>query len=322
MNYWAKRLLGLIPLFFGIIFISFTVIHLAPGGPVDFKSDLNPKMSAQARDRMQALYGLNKPALVQFADWARRASLFDFGHSFSDGEKVTEKISKAIPVTLFLNGLALFFIFFIGIPIGMFGAVKKDSRPDHFFTVFTMAGFSMPTFWLSLVVMSFFGVRLHLLPVSGLFSFNFEDMTLSEKAADLARHLALPVFVSTVTGLAGISRFMRSSMLEVLRENYICTARAKGLPESKVLYGHALKNALLPVITILGLSVPGLLGGSVVFESIFSIPGMGRLFFNSVFSRDYPVIMGILVLGAVLTLIGNFLADLAYRFVDPRIRLK
>ena len=143
-----------------------------------------------------------------------------------------------------------------------------------------------------------------------------------EKVSDLAKHLILPVLVSSVTGLAGISRFMRSSMLEVLRENYIRTARAKGLPEKKVLYGHALRNALLPVITILGLSVPGLLGGSVIFESIFSIPGMGRLFFNAVFARDYPVIMGILVLGALLTLMGNFLADLAYRAADPRVGLK
>jgi peptide/nickel transport system permease protein len=186
--------------------------------------------------------------------------------------------------------------------------------------VFTFAGFSVPTFWLALLLMSFFGVRLGLLPVSGLHSLFYEEMPLWERGADMARHLILPLFVSSVTGLAGISRYMRSSMAQVLKQSYIRTARAKGLPENKIIYHHALKNALLPVITILGLSVPGLLGGSVIFETMFSIPGMGRLFFNSVFSRDYPVIMGILVLGAFLTLAGNALADLAYAYADPRIR--
>ncbi len=170
--------------------------------------------------------------------------------------------------------------------------------------------------------MSLFGVYWRILPVSGITSFVSEDFTPLERVVDMARHLVLPVFVSAITGLAGISRFMRASLLETLGQPYVRAARAKGLPENKVLYGHAVRNALLPTVTLLGLSVPGLLGGSVVFETVFSIPGMGRLFFQSVFTRDYPVIMGILVLGAVLTLLGNLAADVAYHFLDPRIRVK
>jgi peptide/nickel transport system permease protein len=279
-------------------------------------------MTAQAKAKLTELYGLDKPVLVQYGSWLKRLARFDFGRSFVDGERVTGKIGRAIPVTLFINLMALVLIFSVGVPLGVLGAVKKDSAADRAITVGVLAGYSMPTFWLALLLMSFFGVTLQILPVSGLYSLFHEEMGRVEKAVDIARHLALPLFVASVTGLAGVSRFMRSGMLQVLRENYIRTARAKGLPEKKVLYGHALKNALLPVVTILGLSIPGLLGGSVIFESIFSIPGMGRLFFNSVFARDYPVIMGILVLGAVLTLLGNLLADIAYALVDPRIRLK
>ena len=321
-KYFLQRLIGLVPLFIGITFVSFVVIHLAPGSPVEAQSALNPKMTAQAKAKLAELYGLDKPLLAQYSSWVKRLAQFDFGRSFADGEKVTAKIGRVIPVTLFINGLALLFIILIGVPLGVLGAVKKDSAADKALTLFVFAGFSMPTFWLALLLMSLFGVTWHLLPVSGLYSLFHDEMGVAQKAADIARHLALPLFVASITGLAGISRFMRSGMLQVLKENYIRTARAKGLPEKKVLYGHALKNALLPIVTILGLSIPGLLGGSVIFESIFSIPGMGRLFFNSVFARDYPVIMGILVLGAFLTLIGNFLADAAYAFVDPRIRLK
>ena len=310
----------MVPLFFGVTFVCFVVVHLAPGSPVGARSDLNPKMTAQAREKLQQLYGLDKPLGTQYIRWLSQLVRLDFGNSFADGEPVTAKIARAIPVTLGINLLSLFFIFLIGIPAGVWGAVKKDTWVDHLLTTVVLAGFSVPTFWFALLLMSFFGVSLHWLPVSGLFSLFHEEMSLAGKTWDLGRHLVLPLFVSSVTGLAGIARFTRSSMLSALEGNYIRTARAKGLPESKVLYQHALKNALLPVVTILGLSVPGLLGGSVIFESIFSIPGMGRLFFNSVFARDYPVIMGILVLGAFLTLLGNLLADLAYGSMDPRIR--
>ena len=217
--------------------------------------------------------------------------------------------------------LSMVLIFLIGIPIGVYCAQHKDTISDKFLTSFVFAGYAMPTFWLALLLMMFFGVYLELLPISGLKSFNYSEMTPLEKLWDLMSHLILPIGISAFGGLAGISRYMKNSLLEVLRQEYITTARAKGLPEHIVIRKHALRNALLPVITILGLSVPGLIGGSVIFESIFSIPGMGQLFYMSVMARDYPTIMGILVIGAFLTLIGNLLADIMYGVVDLRIRI-
>ena len=319
-KYFTKRFLELIPLFFGITFLSFIVIHLAPGSPVDARSAFNPKMTLQAKQKLTELYGLDRPLPVQYLHWLKRLGRFDFGRSFIDGEEVTVKIGRAIPVTLGINALSLILVFLLGVPLGILGAVKKDSWVDKVSGSLALAGFSVPTYWLALVLVACFGAGLRILPVSGLFSIFHDEMNFFEKIMDVAQHLILPLVVSAITGFAGISRFMRSSMIDVLNQNYIRTARAKGLSEKKVLVGHALKNALLPVVTILGLSVPGLLGGSVIFESIFSIPGMGRLFFNSVFSRDYPVIMGVLVLGALLTLMGNFLADVTYHVLDPRIR--
>ena len=182
-------------------------------------------------------------------------------------------------------------------------------------------GFATPAFWLALLLMILLGVHLGWLPISGLKSLNYEQLSFWRMLGDRISHLLLPVFVSAFGGLAGLSRYMRSNMLEVIRQDYITTARSKGLSESAVIFKHALRNALLPVITILGLSVPGLIGGSVIFETIFAIPGMGQLFYLSVMARDYPVIMGILVIGASLTLFGNFLADIAYGLADPRIRV-
>jgi peptide/nickel transport system permease protein len=178
----------------------------------------------------------------------------------------------------------------------------------------------MPTFWLALLLMMFFGVYLDWLPISGLTSLGFRQFTFWEKVQDLAAHIFLPVLVAAFAGLAGMSRYMRGSMLEVIRQDYITTARAKGLPEGAVIFKHALRNALLPVITLLGLHIPGLIGGSVIFETIFAIPGMGQLFYGAVMARDYPLIMGELVIGALLTLMGNLLADVSYALVDPRIR--
>ncbi len=314
-------MLGLVPVFFGITLISFFVIHLAPGKPTDIQTSLNPKVSYEARLRLEKLYGLDKPIHIQYINWLNRFITFDFGRSYVDDRLVWKKIRERIPITLLINISSLILILGIGIPLGVISAVKRKSIMDRLTTIFVFIGFSIPEFWLSLLLMSLFGISLGILPISGIKSLDFEYFSLLGKIFDITKHLILPVSIAAFGSLAGISRYMRSSMIGIIRQDFIRTARAKGLKEAEVIYKHALKNALLPVITILGLSIPGLIGGSVIFESIFAIPGMGRLFYESVMARDYPTIMGILSIGAMLTLVGNLLADIAYSYADPRISL-
>jgi peptide/nickel transport system permease protein len=319
--YLLKRLSFMLPMLLGITIVSFTVIHLAPGTPTDMQTTLNPKASLEAQKRLRELYGLDKPLHVQYWDWLSRMAVLDFGLSFSpDRRPVWDKIRERIGITVGINLLAMLIILSVAIPIGVIAACRPHSWFDRATTLFVFFGFAMPTFWLALLLMMFFGVYLDWLPISGLTSLNFGQFTFWQKIRDLAAHLMLPVLVSAFGGLAGMSRYMRGNMLEVIRQDFITTARAKGLPERTVIFKHALRNALLPVITILGLSVPGLIGGSVIFESIFAIPGMGQLFYGAVMARDYPLVMGELVIGAVLTLMGNLLADVGYALVDPRIR--
>jgi peptide/nickel transport system permease protein len=316
-----KRLGLMIPLLLGITLVSFVVIHLAPGTPTDMQTTLNPKASLEAQKRLREIYGLDKPLMVQYWDWLSRLSRLDFGRSFSsDRRPVWDKIKERIGITLGLNLMSLIIILVLAIPIGVIAAYLAHSWFDKGTTLFVFFGFAMPTFWLALLLIMFFGVYLDWLPISGLTSLNFSQFTFWQKIQDLSAHVTLPVLVAAFGGLAGMSRYMRGNMLEVIRQDYIITARAKGLPERVVIFKHALRNALLPVITILGLSVPGLIGGSVIFESIFAIPGMGQLFYGAVMARDYPLVMGELVIGAVLTLLGNMLADVGYALVDPRIR--
>lgn len=322
LKYILKRLFTMIPLFFGITIVSFLVINLAPGSPISIQTDLNPKMTAEARERLRTFYGLDRPLPVQYYNWVKHLVTFDLGRSFStDNRLVTDKIKDALPITILINVLSLLLIVIVAIPLGVLSAVHQDSLFDRSATVFVFIGFALPTFWLALLLMILFGVHLDWLPISGLKSINYEYLAPLNQIKDRVAHLIMPVLVSAFGGLAGLSRYSRSNMLEVVRQDYITTARAKGLPESKVVYKHALRNALLPVVTILGLSVPGLIGGSVIFETIYAIPGMGQLFYASVMMRDYPVIMGILVIGALLTMVGNLLADISYALVDPRIRI-
>lgn len=320
----AKRLLGMVPLFIGITLVSFLVIHLAPGEPTGLMAEFNPKMTKEARERLRVYYGLDKPLHEQYLLWLKKLLTFDLGRSFSpDQRPVVEKILERLPITLTINLLSLGLILAVAIPVGVYCATHRGQFGDRVLTVLVFIGYATPSFWLALLLMMLFGVKLGWLPIAGVRSLvGWESMGLLEKALDMARHLLLPVFISAFGGLAGLSRYMRSSLLEVLRQDFITAARAKGLPERTVIYKHALRNALLPVITILGLSVPGLIGGSVIFETIFSIPGMGQLFYYSVMARDYPVVMGMVVIGAVLTLLGNLFADIAYAIADPRIRVQ
>jgi peptide/nickel transport system permease protein len=331
LAYLVKRLIEMVPTLVGITIISFFIIHLAPGKPTDIYTAMNPKITPEARERLDKLYNLDKPITVQYGLWLKKVVKLDFGESFSsDRRPVMEKIwdthqpllERRLFITFMINLLSMIIIFAVAIPIGITSAVRQNSLYDKITTTTVFIGFATPSFWLALLLMIFFGVYLHWLPISGLKSMDYDSLSLLGKIWDRTDHLILPLFVSAFTGLAADSRFMRSSMLEVIRQDYITVARAKGLPERLVIYRHAVRNALLPIITLLGLSVPGLIGGSVIFENIFGIPGMGQLFYMSVMTRDYPTVMGILTIGAMLTLVGNLMADIGYMIVDPRIRAK
>jgi peptide/nickel transport system permease protein len=331
LGYLIKRFLEMIPTLLGITLLSFFIIHLAPGKPTDILTELNPKITPEAREKLEKYYGLDKPIIVQYGLWLKRIVKLDFGESFStDRRPVMEKIwdtkqplfERRLFITFFINTLSMLLVFLIAIPIGISSATHQNSLYDKITTTFVFVGFATPAFWLALLLMMFFGIYLDWLPISGLKSMNYDSLSQAGKIWDRTSHLILPVFVSSFGGFAGLSRYMRGNMLEVIRQDYVTVARAKGLPETNVIYKHAFKNAILPIITLLGLSVPGLIGGSVIFENIFSIPGMGQLFYMGVMTRDYPLIMCILTIGAILTLMGNLLADTGYMLADPRIRSK
>ncbi len=321
LRYLLTRIAGLVPLLIGVTFVSFLVINLAPGSPVELMTDLNPKAGPEVQQRLEKEYGLDKPLPVQYWIWVSKLARGDFGRSFQqDRRPVLDKIKEALPVTLALNVMSLAIVLCVAIPIGVYSATHQYSLGDRATTVFVFVGFAMPSFWFALLCILFFSVHLGWLPISGLRSFDHNALSDVGRVLDIAKHLILPVCISGFTSLAAMSRYMRSSMLEVIRQDYINTARAKGLDERTVTFRHALRNALLPIITLLGLSIPGLIGGSVIMESIFAIPGMGRLFFQSILARDYPLIMGVLVMSSMLTLIGNLAADLMYAVADPRLR--
>jgi peptide/nickel transport system permease protein len=322
LNYILRRLLGIIPLLFGITLISFFIIHLAPGKPTQIEQSLNPRVSQEVRLRLEKLYGLDKPLHIQYMGWMKKLAHFDFGTSFVDDRPVTDKIIERIPLTFTVNAVSLLLVFLVAVPLGVRSALKAGTWSDHVTTITVFLFFAAPTFWLALLLMQLFSIQLAWFPISGVKSLDYDYLSRGGKILDVSWHLFMPVLVSTLGGFAGLVRYMRSTMIEALHQPYIFTARAKGLPEHQVIYKHALRNALLPIVTIVGLSIPGLLGGSVIFESIFALPGIGRLFYEAVMTRDYPLIMAEVVLGGVLTMMGNLIADISYALVDPRIRYK
>ncbi len=322
LTYIFKRTLLMIPILLGITVLSFGVMRLAPGGPAEAQMDFSAKASAEARERLRKLYGADQPFYKQYATWLGKFMTLDFGEAFADGRKVKDKILERLPITLTINLLSLGLVLLIAIPIGIMSATRQYSLLDRFSTMFVFIGFSTPSFWLALLLIYLFGVQWGVLPISGIHSLDISGLTFWGRISDEANHLILPVFVSAFGGLAGFSRYVRNNMLEVMRQDYIRTARAKGLSDRVIIYKHALRNALMPVITILGLALPGLIGGSAIMEQVFGIPGMGQLMFQAVLSRDYNLAMGILVPAAFLTMLGNFLADIGYAFTDPRVRLR
>ena len=317
----------------GISLISFFIMHLAPGDITNTESAFNPKASQESREQLRKLYHLDEPIIVQYGLWLKRMVKLDFGNSFAshqkpvfwaqtdkDGNETKGMIQEALPITLLINTLGLLMTLILAIPLGVIAAKHYLGWRDRLITLFNFIGFSIPSFWLSLLLMYYLGVTHQWLPISGIHSLNYDQLDTFDKLKDSLSHLIMPVLIPSITGLASITLFVKNGMLDVLNQDFITTALAKGLNDTQVTYGHALRNALLPLITIIGLSIPGLIGGSVIAETIFAIPGMGKLFFDAVLMRDFPVVMGILTIGSALTLVGNLIADLAYAWADPRIR--
>ena len=323
----------MIPLLIGISLVSFLIMHLAPGDITNNEASFNPKTSAESRQKLRELYNLDKPLIVQYGLWLKRIVKLDFGNSFAshrkpvfwqttdkDGNITKGMIQEALPITLLINVIGLAIVLALAIPLGIIAARNHMLWPDKSITLFNFIGFSVPGFWLSLLLMYWLGVANDWFPISGIRSLNHDSLSSFGQIKDTLKHFFLPVIIPSVTGLASITLFVKSGMLDVLQQDYITTARAKGLNEHKVVYTHALRNALLPLITIVGLSIPGLIGGSVISEQIFAIPGMGKLFYGAVMARDFPVVMGILTIGSALTLMGNLIADISYAWADPRVR--
>jgi len=318
LGYIVRRIIQSFWVLIGITIISFVVIHLAPGSPVG--EALNPKFSPEMHERMIKAYELDKPLHVQYYLWWKKL-LTGKLTSFKDGRSVMLKIAERLPATMLLQAVSFVIVFAIAIPLGIFSATHRYSLADNITTFLAFVGLSIPGFWLAYLLILLM-VRGFEIPVLGVETFGLVPLPTLGEAMDRLWHLFLPSLVLSIGGIASISRYMRASFLEVMRQDYIRTARAKGLSEDRVLYKHGLRNALMPIITIFGYILPGLIGGSVIMESIFAWPGIGRLDYQAILQRDYPVIMTINTIAAALVLLGNLLADILYAVVDPRVRYR
>lgn len=321
LAYTLRRLSLLVPTLLGITLVTFLVINLAPGDPVELvnRGMVDSRISPAAYRGMLELYGLDKPIHVRYAIWLKRLITLDFGNSFKDHRPVLEKIGERLPATLMLNLMSLIVAVLASIPLGLWAALRQHSRYDKFSGALLYAMYSLPEFWVALMLIMLFGVKLGWLPFYGLESFGARDMSFWPLIWDRFKHMILPVVCLTYGSLAFLSRFVRGSTLEVIRQDYVRTARAKGLEEKRIIYRHVFKNTLIPVVTLMGLLLPALFSGSVILEYIFSWPGIGALFFEAVSARDYPVVMGLSFITAVLVLISTLLADLLYVWADPRV---
>ena len=304
---------------FIISLISFIAINLAPNS-FFASGELNPNITPEAIEELKSIYGLDKPLYIQFFSWISSILQLDFGISFTSGERVKEEILSRIPITLTINIVSMILIFIISLYFGIKSAMKKNSIFDRFTNQLSLLSFSMPSFYLALVLVLVFSIKFELFPIAGLHSVP-NDGSLNYYL-DFAWHLTLPIFIIVFGGIGSLILYIRALTIEILKSDYIFFARARGLDNKKILRYYILPNLYPPVITLLGLSLPGIIGGSVILETIFSIDGMGLLFYQSALSHDYPVIMGILIIGAFLTLIGNMFADLILLKLNPNYNEK
>jgi peptide/nickel transport system permease protein len=317
-NYLIRRLLQLIPVFIGVLFILFFILDQAPGSPASTMMD--PKMTAEQKAILNERLDPAKPFYEKFFNWVVEALSGNFGYSNKYKRPVTQVIGTYIVPTFRLSVVALMISLIVGIPVGIISATRQNSLLDHTMTSLSLIGLSMPTFFFGLLLLKFFAVDLQWLPLYGA-----QNHMLKSKGAwvvfwDIARHLVLPGIVLGFASTASFMRYTRSSMLEVIRQDYVRTARAKGLTEKVVIYRHAFRNAVIPIITLLGFSIPGLVSGAVMTESIFGYPGLGKISVDAVNARDYPLILGINSMLSILTLVSTLVADIFYAVADPRIK--
>ncbi|MFS1514319.1 ABC transporter permease [Chengkuizengella sp. SCS-71B] len=312
-TYIIRRLVMAVPLLLGITIISFGIIQMAPGDPTSLLMD--PNISPADRAKFMEKYGLNDPVYIQYFKWVGNMLQGDFGTSLlQKGTPVTELITNRLPNTLLLMLVSTILAFLISIPFGIYSATRPYSKTDYSVSVISFLGLATPNFWLGLILIMFFSVKLGWFPTGGV-----STLGASFNIWDRIHHLILPAFVLASADMATLTRHTRSSMLDVTKQDYMRTARAKGFKERTVIYKHGLRNGLTPVITIFGILLPTFIGGSVIVETVFSWPGIGRLFFESAYSRDYPVIMGLTVLSSVFVVLGNIIADILYAVADPRV---
>jgi len=314
MNVILGKFIYLFVMLFIISLISFLAVHLAPNS-FFASGELNPNITEESIAHLKAIYNLDKPLYIQFFSWISNIVVLDFGISFTSGEMVKDEILQRLPITLVINIVSMFFVFIISLFLGISTALKNGSKFDKFIEQLSILSFSMPSFYLALIGMYIFAIAFPILPLTGISS----DDSLSgfAKYLDISWHLVLPVFVIVFGGIGTLTIYIRSLTLEILKSDYVFFAKARGLGTYTILRFYILPNLYPTIVTLLGLSLPGILGGSVILETIFSIDGMGLLFFQSAMSHDYPVIMGILIIGAFLTLLGNIIADLVLLKLNP-----
>jgi peptide/nickel transport system permease protein len=313
IRYIARRAVQALVLLWLVSVITFVLIHSAPGGPALLQ---NPDLSRDQIARIRAQLGLDDPLPVQYARWLRALGRGDLGRSYNTVEPVLRLIATRLPNTLLLSGVALLLAFLLAVPLGVASAVRRNSWFDRLVAGVTFFGVSTPVFWVGIMLIVLFSVRLRLLPAGGMY-----QIGAAFSLGDRLRHLAMPVFVLAMTNLAEITRYTRSAMIGALGEDYVRTARAKGLRGAVVLFRHAFRNALVPVLTIIGVYIPRALSGAAITETVFSWPGMGQLTVQSAATRDYPVVLGATLAVALIAVVSSLATDLAYGYYDPRIRL-
>ncbi len=320
LTYITKRLLLAIPTLLGITLVTFLIINLAPGDPAQVHESAHAQMSIRTYEQLREYYGLDQPIHKRYVRWLGRFLRLDFGASLTaDRRPVMDKITERLWPTVSLTVFSLLLSLAVSIPIGIYAAARRNKFFDTVSGTVLYALYSVPSYVLAVPLILWVGVKWQILPFQQMTSENYDSLTTAGKFLDLAKHYILITFCFSIYTWAYYSRFVRQNMLEVLRRDYIRTARAKGLPERCVLINHGFRNTLIPMMTLLGLLLPEIIGGSVILEYMFNWPGLGRLFFDSMMARDYPTIMALSVFTAVLVLLGTLLSDISYAFVDPRV---